>query len=153
MKEIVKISSDVKNFTVKELLIAGIGHFFVALAGFAATKAVVLDKLIPFGLSFLAGSSLTFTPTAAIGVFLGYFIPAIGNGGFRYIAALFAILAVKLMLTGYKKLVANPYFLTLISLLASFLTSAVVLKGMDTNIIIKLNVIMVRKSSIRYCCY
>lgn len=135
MKEIVKISSDVKNFTVKELLIAGIGHFFVALAGFAATKAVVLDKLIPFGLSFLAGSSLTFTPTAAIGVFLGYFIPAIGNGGFRYIAALFAILAVKLMLTGYKKLVANPYFLTLISLLASFLTSAVVLKGMDTNII------------------
>jgi len=131
----VKISSDSKNLTAKELTLAGIGHFFAALAGFAATKAVVLDKLLPFGLSFLAGSSLTYTPAAAIGAFIGYFIPAVGNGGFRYIAALFAILAVKLLTGGYKKIASNPFFLTFISLIASLLTSAVVLKGMDTNIL------------------
>lgn len=139
MKETVKISEKIENFTLKELLSGSIIHFFVALAGLATSKAVVLDKLLPFGLSLLAGAPITYTPAAAIGVFIGYFIPAVGNGGFRYIAALFAILAIKLLLSSYKKIIGSPLFLTFISLLASVLTSAVALKGMETNL---LNVII-----------
>ncbi len=127
MKDIVKIPDKTQNFTIKELLFAGIVHFFVALSGFAASRAIVLDKLLPFGIAFLAGSSATFAPAAALGVFIGYFIPAVGSGGFHYIAALFAVLAIKLLLGGYKKLVSNPIFLTVIALLANILTSAAAL--------------------------
>lgn len=135
MKDIVKISNKIENFSAKELVLASLTHFFVALGGIAASRAVVLDRLLPFGLSFLAGSSITFTPAAAIGVFLGYFFPAVGNGGFRYIASLFAVVAIKLLLSNYKKLVSNPIFLTFISLLANLITSAVALKSMEITLL------------------
>lgn len=133
MKDIVKISNKIENFTLKELLSGIIVHLLVSLAGLAASRAIVLDKLLPFGIAILAGSPVMYTPAAAIGVFIGYFIPAVGNGGFRYIAALFAVLAIKLLISSYKKIVSNPFFLTLISLLASILTSVVALKGMEIN--------------------
>lgn len=134
MKDIVKISNKIEEYSAKELVLATVIHFFVALGGMASSRAVVLDRLLPFGISFLAGSNLTFTPAAAIGVFLGYFFPAVGNGGFRYIASLFAIVAIKLLLNNYKKIVSNPIFLTLISLLANLITSAVALKSMEITV-------------------
>ncbi len=133
MKDIVKISNKIENYSIKELAFAGILHLLSLFGGLICTRAVVLDKLLPFGLSFVAGSTLTFSPAAALGVFIGYFIPAAKVGGFRYIAALFAILAIKLLLGSYKKLVSSPVFLTFISLLASALTSFVALKGMQIS--------------------
>ncbi len=133
MKDIVRITNKIENYTAKELISASISHIFVGILGFIACRAVVMDKLLPFGLAFLAGSSPVFTPAAAIGVFLGYFIPAAGSNGFRYIAALFAILSIKLLLSGYKKIAGNPYFLTFIALLSNILTAAVSLKGMEIN--------------------
>ena len=116
-----------------ELISAGAAHILAGIAGFIAARAVVADKLLPFGLAFLAGSSMTCTPAAATGVFLSYFIPALGSGGFRYIAAMFAVLAIKLLLGGYKKITGNPVFLAFITLLADFLTSAVTFSGLNFN--------------------
>ena len=62
---------------------------------------------------------------------LGYFFPALETGGFRYIAAMFAIIAIKLLLGDSKKLSQSPIFLSVICLLASFLTSAVTLSGIN----------------------
>lgn len=135
MKNIVKISNSIENYKPSEVALACLSHILIGIAGIISARAVVLDKLLPFGLSFLAGCSLTYTPAAAIGVFIGYFMPAVGNGGFKYIAALFAILAIKLLLSSYKKLVTGPLFLSFISLLASFFTSAVTLSGMGGNLV------------------
>ena len=131
MKDIVKISKKTEKFNYRELIAAGATHAFAAAAGFIAARAAVADKLLPFGLSFAAGASLTYTPAAAIGVFLSYFIPALDTGGFRYIAAMLAVIAIKLLLSGYKRLTENPVFLSFICLLASFLTSAVTLSGLN----------------------
>ena len=131
MKDIVKISKKTEKFNYRELIAAGATHAFAAAAGFIAARAAVADKLLPFGLSFAAGASLTYTPAAAIGVFLSYFIPALDTGGFRYIAAMLAIIAIKLLLSGYKRMTENPVFLSFICLLASFLTSAVTLSGLN----------------------
>lgn len=133
MKELVKIPVKSENFTLKELTLASFEHLLIGLIGFITSRAIVLDKLLPFGISYLAGCSLTFTPAAAIGVFIGYFIPAVGNGAFRYIAALFAVLSIKLLLSAYKKIISNPLFLTVITLLISFFTSAVTLKWMQSS--------------------
>ena len=131
MKDIVKISKKTEKFNYRELIAAGATHAFAAAAGFIAARAAVADKLLPFGLSFAAGATLTYTPAAAIGVFLSYFIPALDTGGFRYIAAMLAVIAIKLLLSGYKRLTENPVFLSFICLLASFLTSAVTLSGLN----------------------
>lgn len=128
MKEIVRVSNSNEKLRPKDLLIAGITHFLVGACGFFSARAVVLDKLLPFGTSFIAGSSLTFTPACAIGVFFGYFIPVVGNGGFKYLASMFAILSIKLLLSNYKRLVSNEVFLSFITFLSSLLTSAAVLK-------------------------
>lgn len=128
MKEIVRISNNADKFKPKEILLAGITHFLIGFCGFIATKGVVLSELLPFGMSLIAGCSLTYTPACAMGVFIGYFIPAVGNGAFKYLAALFAILSIKLLLSNYKKLVQNEIFLTLITALTAFLTSAATLK-------------------------
>ena len=135
MKDIVKISKKTEKFNYRELIAAGATHAFAAAAGFIAARAAVADKLLPFGLSFAAGASLTYTPAAAIGVFLSYFIPALDTGGFRYIAAMLAIIAIKLLLSGYKRMTENPVFLSFICLLASFLTSAVTLSGLNFSFI------------------
>ena len=129
LKDIVKISNKIENYSIKELVMASILHILSLFGGLICTRAVVLDKLLPFGLSFLAGSTVTFSPAAALGVFIGYFLPAAEVSGFRYIAALFAILAIKLLLNSYKRLVSSPVFLTFIALLASSLTSFVALKN------------------------
>ncbi len=135
MKDIVKISNSLEKFSLKEILLASVTHLIVGFCGFISAKAVVLTRLLPFGISLIAGCSLTYTPAGAIGVFVGYFIPAVGNGAFKYLAALFAVLAIKLLLSNYRRLVSNEIFLAFIALLASFLTSVATIKSVGGSII------------------
>lgn len=134
MKEAVKPNS-LEGFEPKEIIMGIISHIICALMGFGASRTVVLGALTPFGISFLAGSPIHFMPSVATGVFFGYLFPVTQQGGFRYIASLFAILAIKLLLGSFKKIVNNPFFLGLITLLAVFFTSAVTFDGIPTNIL------------------
>lgn len=129
LKDVVKISAKIEDFKPKELFTAALGHILVALCGFICARGVVLGKLLPFGISLIAGCSLTYTPACAIGVFIGYFIPAIEANAFKYLACLFAVLAIKLLLGGYKKLVSNAVFISFITFVTCILTSAVSLKS------------------------
>ena len=133
MKDIAKISKVKEKLTVSEITRGVIIHFFVFLSGIALSRTVVIYKLLPFGLSFVAAANSTFLPSAALGVFTGYFFPALGNGGFRYIASMFAIVAIKMLLSNYKKLTENAAFLTIIALLSNLMTSAVALKDLSTG--------------------
>lgn len=135
MKDVVKISNKIEDFKPKELFFAVFSHILVAVCGFFFSRAVVLDKLLPFGISLIAGSSLTYTPAAAIGVFLGYFIPAVQNNAFKYLSCLFAVLAIKLLLSNYKKLVNSWVFTSSITLISFVLISAATLNGMGGSII------------------
>ncbi len=131
MKEQIKLKQ--QQLTSGELTRAVLVHIASAVIGFISTRAVALGTLLPFGLSFMAGCPQPLCPAVAIGVFAGYFIPAVGSGGFRYIAAMLAILAIKLMLSSYKKIIENPFFLSGICLAATLLTAAVTLRGLPTD--------------------
>ncbi len=104
-------------------------HLLMAVLGFLSTKAQVMGSMLPFGLSVMAGVGKTFYPSVATGVFIGYFFPAISQNGFRYIASLFAILAIKVMLSPYKKISENPLFLSGITLGATAITNTLSLTG------------------------
>ena len=134
MKDTVNLSGVNEKYKPRELFLAAAAHTVAAVAGFVASRAAVLGKFLPFGLSFLAGCSATYSPAAAVGAFVGYFIPAVGSGAFRYIAALFAILAVRLLSGSYKKLSDNPYFLSALCLISNLLTAAVAFKGINLSV-------------------
>ncbi|MBR4073419.1 MAG: hypothetical protein IKK24_05675, partial [Clostridia bacterium] len=125
MKEIVKLSDTTTKLTTTETAAAIVCHAVAALIAFVASRAVVFNQFVPFGLSILAGCPNIFTPAAAVGAFIGYFFPAIETGAFRYIACLFALLSIKLLLSNYKKLLSNPIFLSAVCLLSGCVTTLV----------------------------
>ena len=129
MKEFIKELRTVRERTDTEGLTAIICHLGIAVAAFIASRAVVLGSVTPFGLSLLAGCPNVFTAAAATGAFLGYFFPLIEGSAFRYIAALFAILSIKLLLSGYKKITDNPLFLSLLCFGAELITCIVAFSG------------------------
>lgn len=133
MKDIVKIPNTLEKISKKEMAFAAFSHLFVAFCGYFSTRAAVMDKLLPFGISLIAGTPLTYTPSVALGVFLGYIFPVTQGNGFKYTACMFAILAIKLLLSNYKKLLKSDGFVTLIAGLASLMTSAATYRGLGGN--------------------
>lgn len=133
MKDIVKIPNTLEKISKKEMAFAAFSHLFVAFCGYFSTRAAVMDKLLPFGISLIAGTPLTYTPSGALGVFLGYIFPVTQGNGFKYTACMFAILAIKLLLSNYKKLLKSDGFVTLIAGLACLMTSAATYRGLGGN--------------------
>ena len=123
MKEIVNLRKAGSILTKSEMSTAVITHIIVAVIAFIASRAVILKSFVPFGISVLAGCPSVFTASAAIGAFIGYFIPMIDIGIFRYIAAVFALLSIKMLLSAYKKLIENPIFLSSVCLLINVVTA------------------------------
>lgn len=97
----------------------------VAILAFISSRGLVIGKLLPFGIAFLSGCPHYYCASAALGSFLGYFIPVNNGNGFRYIASLFAILAIKLILSSNKKLSSNPLFAAIIAAAANIVTATV----------------------------
>lgn len=135
MKDFVKTENELKYSQTLDIVSGLSKYLIIILLGFVCSRATIVWKLCPFGLSFVGGIDRKYTPSAAIGAFLGYFIPAVGEGAFRYIAALLAIIAIKIMLSSYKRLVQNPLFLSLVVFLSSAITSVVALDGSLNSIL------------------
>ncbi len=133
MKDLVKLAQDKAVPYRKEFISAIVLHILMAVLGFIASRGVIFDSLMPFGLVFLGGCSSVFLPSVAVGSCIGYFIPAASSGGFRYIAALLAIVAVRLLLSSYQKICENPIFLSALALLANAATGAVSYSGVPLD--------------------
>jgi len=132
MKDLTLKSREVQ-ISNKEFLSALLLHIAMAVLGFVTSKGVIFQSLMPFGLLFVGGCDVTFLPSISVGAFIGYFIPAIGTGGFRYIAAIFAVIAIRMLLSSYKKVCENPLFLSLVTTLANAFTGAVTYSGVPLD--------------------
>lgn len=135
LKDNIKISAKIENYTIKELSSAVTLHVLVGIVSAIMSRGVILGHFMPFGLAFLGGCNSYFVPAAMVGAFISYFIPAADTSGFRYIAALFAVLSIKLLLSNYKKIVSSPYFSALISFLACTLTGFTALSTGQAEVI------------------
>ena len=125
MKEFLSLKTKKGIFKSEELLEAGLLQLGVAITAFISARGAVLGKLLPFGIAFLSGCPHYYCASAALGAFLGYFIPVNDGNGFRYIASIFAILAIKLLLSSNKKLSVNPLFCGIIAASSNLVTAAV----------------------------
>ncbi len=125
MKEFLNVKKQNLIGKKRELFEAAILQIAVAVAAFIASRGVVADRLLPFGIAFLSGCPHLYCASAALGAFLGYFIPITQTSGFRYIASIFAVLSIKLILSSNKRLSVNPLFCAIIAALANGITAAV----------------------------
>lgn len=135
MKDLVKKTEEGITPTGKDVAQAIALHIITAVMGFVASRGVILNSLMPFGLVFVGGCSITFLPSIALGAFVGYFIPAVGSGGFRYIAALLAVVAIRLVLSNYKKICENFIFLGIITTVSDAVTGVVSYSGVPLDAI------------------
>lgn len=106
MKENVKTRAKFSDMGIKELMIELAGQATAAAGGFLISRAAVFGQFLPFGLAYAAALPQDYLAMGALGCFIGYFLPVTGAGAFRYLAALFAIVAIKALLaamTGYAK--------------------------------------------------
>lgn len=128
MKDLVT-KAEKTDLDKKDIVRAAVLHLLAALTGFTASRGVILNTLMPFGLVFAGSCSTPLLPSVATGAFIGYFIPAVNNGGFRYIAALFAVIAIRILLSGYKKIAENPFFLSIVTAVSNAFTGIVAYGG------------------------
>ncbi len=135
MKDLVAKSQNVINQTTVTNISALSLHILTAVFAFIASRGVIFEFAMPFGLAFVGGSSVVFLPSAAIGAFIGYFIPAATTGGFKYLATLLAVVAVRLLLSGYRRISENPFFLGTITLIANIIVSIVSYSGVPLDLL------------------
>ena len=134
MKDVKALSGKIGSYEKIDILMAVVYHIMAAAIGFILCRTAFSERHIPFGISFAAGCPIEFLPSAAIGVFIGYFIPAITLSGFRYVAAALAVFAVRFMLSFNKRLISNHLFSAFLSALALSVTSAVAFAGGSADI-------------------
>ena len=134
MKELIKRTQENYKTNKKELVGAVSLHILTAAFGFIASRGIILTTLMPFGLVFVGGCSTVFLPSVAVGAFMGYFIPTDADvSGFRYIAALLAVVSLRLLLANYKRVCENPIFLCVVTAITNLVTGIVSFSGVPID--------------------
>ncbi len=131
-----KISSvkERTQLTGKELVLHAVTHLIFFVAAYFCSRARVTDKYLPFGMSAAAGSPFLFMPAASLGAIAGYIFPATGEGGFRYIAAVLSVMAIRLLTSKIKFTKEKPLFSAFITLLSAFFTGVSTLRGLPGGV-------------------
>lgn len=115
MKSNIKEKQTLIKPGVTELLFEVGKQTLACLGGFLMSRGVVFGSITPFGLAFVAAAPTDFLALSAFGCFVGYLLPISGEGVFRYLAALFAIIAVKALLSAVTKYASKPNICALVS--------------------------------------
>ncbi|MBE6729359.1 MAG: hypothetical protein E7568_03900 [Ruminococcaceae bacterium] len=134
----IKKISERTSLTGQELLIEGIKHFIFALSGFFLASSAVVSKYLPFGVSVAAGTPILYMPSAAFGAIIASLFPVTNEGGFRYIAAIIAVMAIRLLTSKINFTKENPIFSAFIAFLTIFFTGVTVLKGIGGGVLFAL---------------
>ena len=112
MKEEVKsISKPISLFkpfpkSFKGLLL----HILSGAGGIFAARVQLLSALSPLGIVLSAAMPLNLTLTTALGSFLGYLFMSDTHDPFRYTAALFATMSLRMLAQSLKKISEQPFF-------------------------------------------
>ncbi|MBR2043598.1 MAG: SpoIIE family protein phosphatase [Clostridia bacterium] len=122
------------RLTGNELIREGLTHLLFFACAFFCSRAGINEKYLPFGLSAAAGTPFSYMPAAGLGAMLGYIFPVTGEGGFRYIAAVLSIMAIRLLTAKIKFTRESPLFATFITLLSAFFTGVATLRGLPGGV-------------------
>lgn len=136
LKDMAKSGIRNGEFGLGEVLINVAYHLGFAAFGFLSSKGIVFSTLLPFGMSVVGGAALKYTAAASVGAVLGYLMTSASVLSFRYVAAVMAIAAVRLLIGGTAKKEIRPMFSAIIVLLVAASTGIVTVQG-DQNDVFK----------------
>ncbi len=101
MKEVIKDAKTKKQTAFGELKAGNLlGYTLIGAVGFMLARTALFGQSVPFGIGFCAGLNGAYSFAAAVGAAIGYFFPITNMGGFGYVAAALAVLAVRFLLLG-----------------------------------------------------
>ncbi len=116
----------------KTLLIGVLLHIGVFLIGIVLSFAPLLNNLTPFGVALTGGVKKKYLSAACLGAIIGYFLnPA---GGFLYIASLFAVVSIRMILGEKSKFFRSPLFSAVITFATMCIISLAVTTGFTDNV-------------------
>ncbi len=110
-----------------------------AICGFISSQVKLLSTLTPLGVILSAALPTGFTLTGGIGAFLGYLFLPVAETPFRYIAALFAAISIRLLTVGIKKIAGTPPFCAFTVLLCLTVCNLVTCMSGNENILLLLS--------------
>jgi hypothetical protein len=129
MKEAIKRKTGLSEVRYRELVFEIIKQGLIAVAGLVVSSGTVFGSLRPFGLAFLAAVPNEYLALSSFGCFFGYIFPIDALASFRYFAAMFAIIAIKVLLSAVLKKTLRPLWTALICLATTLLTGLVITSG------------------------
>lgn len=113
-------------------------HLGVFVMGFIMSGASVFNSVTPFGCAFVGGMPKLYILPAALGAMTGYLFSAKTHGFFTYLAALFAIAAIRFILSGFLKFDKNPFWASVTTFTVLLFVMLAVKFNTDGNLILVL---------------
>lgn len=134
IKQKFKKVSEHTSLTGRELVMEIIKHAVFFISGIFASSVAVTGKYLPFGISVAAGCPYIYMPSVSLGAIIASLFPSTQQSGFRYIAAIIAVMAIRLLTSKIRFTKENPLFATFISVLTVFFTGVAVLSGIKGGV-------------------
>ncbi len=134
IKQKIKNARISTSLTGRELIMEAIKHTVFFISGIFTACVTVTNKYLPFGVSVAAGCPYIYMPSASLGAIIGSLFPTTDQSGFRYIAAIIAVMAIRLLTAKIRFTKENPLFATFISVLTVFFTGVTVLSGIKGGV-------------------
>ncbi len=122
------MKNDEKNMFFGTLL-----HIGIFLFGVALSFVPILNNKLPFGTALVGGVKQKYISASCLGAGVGYFINP--SGGFIYIASLFAVTAIRLILGNKNRLFCSPAFCAVLTFFTVGIISLVSVLGYSVSII------------------
>lgn len=119
-----KITQTVKP-NLRKYILGGILHGASFLCGLLLSRTALFSRMLPLGVAFSVAVPLSFTFSASLGAFLGYFVPVLFGKGLRYIALLFGAVCLKVITIKFKEKYDTPQCIALITALVTLLTGLI----------------------------
>ncbi len=114
-------------------------NLIYTLIGFISSQVKLMSTLTPLGVILSASLPTSYTLTSGIGAFFGYLFLPVSETSFRYIAALFACVSIRLLTSGIKKITGTPPFCAFAVLLSLTVCNLVTVVSGDQNVLLLLS--------------
>lgn len=125
MKDVLSKRQGLGEIKFKDMLTEAIKHTAAAVCGFLMSRGALPGGIMPFGIAFVSSVPADYLALSALGCFIGYLLPVGYGGTFRYLAALFAIIAIKALLYAVTKYAERPLICALSAGIVSCATGLV----------------------------
>ncbi len=108
MKDVISKRQGLGEIKFKDTLREVAKHFAAAVCGFLMSRGALPGEIMPFGIAFISSIPTDYLAMSSLGCFVGYLLPVGIGGAFRYLAALFAVIAIKALLFAVTKYAERP---------------------------------------------